>query len=153
MAFADRVVQYPGRITLKNVADPNDVKTYDVARAEGEETNPGTPLNAENLNAEIADAVDAAMQEFDIDANGNVKVRNIQCGKATVTVKAANTTYKKSVLFPQAFTSVPIVSATPVTGSPDKVSFGVTSISTTGFSITLNRTNVVNTIVNWIAMI
>ena len=153
MAFEDRVVEFPGRVILTNVNDPNDVKTCDMARAEGEETNPGTPLNADNLNAAIADAVDAAMQEFDIDASGNVNVRNVQCGKATVTVKAANTTYTKSVLFPQAFTSVPIVSATPVTGSPDKVAFGVTSISTTGFSITLNRTNVVNTIVNWIAMI
>jgi len=153
MEFVDRVVEFPGRVIITNVADPNDQKTCDIVRAEGEETNPGTPLNSAALNAAVADAVDAAMQEFDVDESGNVKVRNVQCGKATVTVKAANTTYTKSVMFPQAFTSVPIVSATPVTGSPDKVSFGVTSISTTGFSITLNRTNVVNTIVNWIAMI
>ena len=153
MAFEDRVVQYPGRSTLTNVADPNDVKTYDVAREEGEVTNEGTPLNAENINEAIQETVDADMQPFDVDSNGNVKVRNIQCGTATVTVKAANTTYTKSVTFPQTFTSVPRVVATPVTGSPERVSFGITSISTSGFSITLNRTNAVNTIVSWIAMI
>jgi len=153
MEFVDRVVEFPGRVTLTNVNDPNDVKTCDMVRAEGETTNEGTPLNADNLNAAVADAVDASMQEFNVDENGNVKVRNIQCGKASVTVKAANTTYTKSVSFPQAFTSVPLVVASPVTRTPNKVSFGVLNVTTSGFSITLNRTNAVNTIVNWVAMI
>ena len=53
MAFVDRIVEHPGRIRLTMVDD--DV--YDVTREEGTVTEAGTPLNAANLNAELADAV------------------------------------------------------------------------------------------------
>lgn len=153
MAFVDRVVEHPNRWTLTNVDDSTDVKTYDVIRTEGEVTNEGTPLNAENLNAEIAGAVETGTAVLDIDANENVRVKNIQSGRVSVTVKAANTVYTKSVTFAQTFTSVPRVVVTPMTGVPEKVSVGVLDITTTGFSITLSRTTATNTSVCWIAMI
>lgn len=49
MALTDRIVEYPGRITLTAVSGEAD--TYDVARAEGTVTQEGTELNATNLNA------------------------------------------------------------------------------------------------------
>lgn len=153
MALEDRVVEHPNRWTLTNVENATDVKTYDVTRAEGEITNPGTPLNAENLTREIQGAVAAEMAALDIDANNNVRMRNIQCGQAKVTVKKANTTYTKSVTFPQAFTAVPRVVATALTSVPEKVNLSVKDVSTTGFSLYMNRTSATNTSVCWIAMI
>lgn len=153
MAFVDRVVEHPNRWKLVNVDDPTDVKIYDVTREEGEVTNPGTPLNAENLNGAIQAAAAAGLADFDIDETGNVRVQNIQCGQAKVTVKKANTTYTKSVTFPQAFTAVPRVVVTPFSAAPEAIQISVKDITTTGFSIYMNRTTVVNTKVNWIAMI
>lgn len=50
MAFVDRIVEYPGRYKL-TVAGTGDVLgTFDLERAEGEITEPGTLLNANNLN-------------------------------------------------------------------------------------------------------
>ena len=153
MAFVDRVVEHPNRWKLTNVDDPTDVKIYDVTREEGEITNPGTPLNAENLNSEIQAAAAAGLAALDIDATGNVRVQNIQCGAAKVTVKKANTSYTKAVTFAQAFSAVPRVVATPLSAGPEKVNLSVRDITTTGFSIYLNRTTATNTSVNWIAMI
>lgn len=48
--FTDRVVQYPGRVTLTPTGASD---TYDMARAEGTVTNPGSPLNAETFNGAI----------------------------------------------------------------------------------------------------
>lgn len=49
MALTDRIVEYPGRITLTAVSGEED--TYDVTRAEGTVTQEGTAINATNLNA------------------------------------------------------------------------------------------------------
>lgn len=49
MGLIDRIVEHPGRIQLTAVSGETD--TYDVTRAEGEVTQEGTPINAENLNA------------------------------------------------------------------------------------------------------
>ena len=145
MAFVDRVVEHPNRWKLVNVDDPTDVKIYDVTREEGEVTNQGTPLNAENLNSEIQAAAAAGLADFDIDETGNVRVQNIQCGAAKVTIKKANTTYTKSVTFAQPFTAVPRV--------VEKVNLSVKDVTTAGFSLYMNRTTATNTTVNWIAMI
>lgn len=48
MAFIDRVVEHPGRVTLTAVDGETDV--YDVERQEGEVYTAGTLLNATNLN-------------------------------------------------------------------------------------------------------
>ena len=49
MALQNRIVEQPGRIKLTAVAGETD--TYDVTRAEGQVTQAGTVLNADNLNA------------------------------------------------------------------------------------------------------
>lgn len=51
--FTDRVVQYPGRVTMTPTGNENE---YDLARAEGNVTEPGTPFNAETFN-DIADEI------------------------------------------------------------------------------------------------
>lgn len=45
--FTDRVVQYPGRVTMTPTGNENE---YDLARAEGNVTEPGTPFNADMFN-------------------------------------------------------------------------------------------------------
>lgn len=49
--FTDRVVQYPGRVTMTPTGNTNE---YDLARAEGNITVAGTPFNADAFNG-IAD--------------------------------------------------------------------------------------------------
>lgn len=67
--FTDRVVQYPGRVTMTPTGNTNE---YDLARAEGNVTTQGTPFNADTFNRIanqiIADATDAAVAEAVPDA-------------------------------------------------------------------------------------
>lgn len=51
--FTDRVVQYPGRVTMTPTGNANE---YDLARAEGNVTEQGTPFNADTFN-EIANQI------------------------------------------------------------------------------------------------
>lgn len=48
--FSDRVVQYPGRVTMTPTGSSD---TYDMARAEGNVTAQGSPFNAETFNGAI----------------------------------------------------------------------------------------------------
>ena len=52
MAFIDRIVEHPGRYILTNVDTGVQLGTFDLVRAEGEVTTPGTLLNAANLNTQ-----------------------------------------------------------------------------------------------------
>lgn len=52
MAFIDRVVENPGRYTLTNADTGVVLGVFDIARAEGEVYDPGTLLNANNLNTQ-----------------------------------------------------------------------------------------------------
>ena len=62
--FTDRVVQYPGRVTMTPTGNTNE---YDLARAEGNVTEQGTPFNADTFNSIanqiLSDATDAAVAE------------------------------------------------------------------------------------------
>lgn len=51
--FTNRAVQYPGRVTMTPTGNENE---YDLARAEGNVTEPGTPFNADTFN-EIANQI------------------------------------------------------------------------------------------------
>lgn len=53
--FTDRVVQYPGRVTMTPTGNTNE---YDLARSEGNVTAEGTPFNAAKFN-EIANTIHA----------------------------------------------------------------------------------------------
>ena len=53
--FTDRSVQYPGRVTMMPTGNLNE---YDMSRAEGTVSTPGTPFNAATFN-EIANIVHA----------------------------------------------------------------------------------------------
>lgn len=48
--FNDRVVEYPGRVIMTPTGQSD---TYDMARAEGTVTEPGSPFNAETFNGAI----------------------------------------------------------------------------------------------------
>ena len=51
MALQDRIVEHPNRIVLTPVS--GEENTYDMTRSEGEVTQPGTRINAENLKAAL----------------------------------------------------------------------------------------------------
>ena len=87
MAFVDRIVEHPGRIRLTMVDD--DV--YDVTREEGTVTEPGTPLDAEHLNGEIAQGV---IDRFVTDSvvKDNVSIAT-GATSGTVNVDASKTGY------------------------------------------------------------
>lgn len=53
--FTDRVVQYPGRVTMTPTGNENE---YDFARSEGNVTSEGTPFSAAKFN-EIANTIHA----------------------------------------------------------------------------------------------
>lgn len=54
--FEDRVVEHPGRVTMTPVE--GELNTYDMSRAEGTVTKPGTPFNADTFNG-IANTIHA----------------------------------------------------------------------------------------------
>ena len=54
MQFRDRITQHPNRVRHVNVATGEET-VYDVVRDEGNITDVGTPLNADNLNAITSD--------------------------------------------------------------------------------------------------
>ena len=60
--FTDRSVENPGRYRLTPTGT-NDV--YDLTREEGAVYNPGTPLNAENLNDAMQEVIDQIPTEAD----------------------------------------------------------------------------------------
>ena len=62
MAFVDRVVEHPNRWLLTPVS--GEENTYDLTRAEGNVTEEGTLLNAENLNREIDDIAHGNIEEY-----------------------------------------------------------------------------------------
>ena len=155
MAFTNRVVEFPGRVTLTDVSTGTVLGTFDVTRAEGQVTSEGTALTAENLNSNIADAVQAGVDTItdaiSIDANQNVGFRNLQSGNATVKITTAKTTMSVQVTFKEAFTKVPTVVCTPYATSPVGTIFSVANITTTGFTIYCYRTTVANVGFRWIA--
>lgn len=57
--YADRVVEFPGRIKLTAVSGQTDV--YDVERAEGAVITPGTPFNAPTFNDIAQSILDACV--------------------------------------------------------------------------------------------
>ena len=150
MAFINRISEHPNRIKLIPVSGETNV--YDVVRHEGEIEEEGTPLNAENLNVEIEDAIKSSMSGIDIDNSNNVHFKNLQSGKVSVKAKTKKVV-KKKVTFPKPFTKIPIVTATLASVVPQKVELSVAEITTTGFSVVIYRTNDVSTDVNWIATI
>lgn len=73
--FTDRVVEYPGRVTLTPTGDAN---TYDMARAEGSVTEAGTPFNAATFNGIAQDIIDKinslAARVADIESHAIVEI-------------------------------------------------------------------------------
>lgn len=156
MAFVDRVVQHPNRVKLTPVSGQTNV--YDMTRQEGTVTTKGTPLNASNLTKEINALIKTAMAKINgainIDANNNVKVKNIQCGNVLIATAAqAKKTVSKHITFTTAFTSQPRVVATMRGGSPTSGSISIKGVTTTGFDVYAYRTTSIDTEVDWIAML
>ena len=156
MAFVDRVVQHPNRVRLTPVSGETNV--YDMTRAEGTITTPGTPLNKKNLTNEVKTLISTAMAKVNaaltIDASGNVTMRNIQCGNVVIkTASFVKENVRQHVTFSPAFTEQPRVVATMRGGAPTSGSVSVKAVTTTGFDIYAYRTTAINTEVDWIAMI
>lgn len=86
--FTDRSVENPGRYRLTPTGT-NDV--YDLTREEGAVYNPGTPLNAENLNDAMQEVIDQIPTEADYvieqGTNGNWYYRKWTSGYMEATLR------------------------------------------------------------------
>lgn len=160
MAFVGRVVEFPNRITLKD-ENGNVLGPYTLEFSEGEVTEEGTPLTAENLNSEIEqiakekadEAIEGLEGAFTIDSSNNVHFRNMQAGTATIKVTKAKAVMTKNIKFSKAFTKKPYIVVAPNSSAPQNISVSFKNVTTTGFTIHLYRTTKVNTSVNWIAFV
>lgn len=63
--FADRNVQYPGRVTLTIPGDEEGT-TYDVTRSEGTITTAGTPFKADTFNRIADEIMDVGQENADL---------------------------------------------------------------------------------------
>lgn len=82
--FTDRVVQYPGRVTMVPVQ--GEANTYDMSRAEGTVTTEGTPFNAAIFNS-IADDI---IQEADDNIITDAELAQIATTLGTTPAKLSN---------------------------------------------------------------
>lgn len=151
MALKNRIVEYPNRYILRDEAG-NETGPFYLIRDEGEVEEEGTPLTAENITAEMQELLGTALNPFTIDNKGNVSVRNIQRGKASIKGKAKAVTTKE-VKFPKAFDKVPVVVVSPRTTIPQSCHASVYNVTTTGFTLHLYRTTKATNTVDWIAML
>jgi len=76
----------------------------------------------------------------------------MQAGKVTIT-PVANTNTSLAVTFPTPFASAPKVVVTPITSQPftEVKGFSVSSVTTTGFTLWVQRSNATPTEVSWMA--
>ncbi|MGW6754534.1 hypothetical protein [Streptomyces sp. NPDC055006] len=78
----------------------------------------------------------------------------IQSGQVSVAIPTANKWYTAPVVFPKAFASTPIITATPASGIATdgaNLSVAIYGESATGFTMNVNRGTAATTFVNWIA--
>jgi hypothetical protein len=145
--FSDRLVEYPGRYLLTDSAGTST--QYTLTRDEGEVTDEGTELTADNLEAGIKAVVSAGLTD------GSISLSElIQCGAVVAKTKGnAKETVTVDVSFGTTFPTTPIVVATPYSSVPHTVDISVKGVTTTGCTIYVYRsTSGANTVVNWIAM-
>lgn len=84
--------------------------------------------------------------------NGSLWVPTMQSGVASVTNPGANTNGTTAITFQTPFAASPAIIVTPATGVPQKVFCGIQSVSASGFTIVVNRTDAVSpTSVHWTA--
>lgn len=82
----------------------------------------------------------------------------LQWGVASITPSASNTATTAVVTFPRAYTSAPVVMATPVTSVPENISVGVLRTADVigdplkGIGIVLTRSGTTTTGVQWLAI-
>lgn len=88
---------------------------------------------------------------FDVQATGGLRARNLASGIVVTGVHVANQTKSIVVSFGKTFRVAPRVVVAPHTGVPERVSFGVGAITTTGFTLHSNRTDTATTSYSWIA--
>lgn len=94
--------------------------------------------------------------DIDHDSNmrldGKITAKNIDCGSVTATAPSGGGTSQVSVSFSKTFTSTPQVVAVAKTSVPGNCSCGITSSSTTGFTLNFYRNGNTATTVSWIAI-
>jgi len=85
-----------------------------------------------------------------VDAIGGPDIK-IQHGYEVIT-SVANTPVSAAVTYSTPFTSNPIILVTPVSGFPETCDVSVSGGTTTGCTLWLTRTSVINTTVYWMAV-
>ena len=109
----------------------------------------------------VQDAAGTTKASLRIYSNGWIKffkgnsghdIPIIKRGTATLNVKKANETVSKEVSYGCTFSKPPTIILTPHTGAPQNVSLGTGNVGTDKFRINLNRSSVVETSVDWVAI-
>lgn len=127
MSWEDRIVEFPNRVVLTPV--PGEVNTYDMTYEEGEVEQEGTLLNAENMENETKELIEAAI-------TGDIAPANIKAGRYYFKGKRAkNTTFNATIKFDKPFSKIPTVTATPQTTVPHNRQVGVSAVTTAGFTL------------------
>lgn len=145
--FENRIVEFPGRIKLRD-GTGTETGPFTVVRDEGEVTEEGTAISAENLNSEIT-AQATAVAEGLI----STTVPEIRSGTETVRVRSKKTGVKK-ISFKKAFSKIPDIAAVVVTSDPKAFRISVSGISTTSFTIHASnpKSSTATIRVSWIAV-
>lgn len=115
---------------------------------------PGLSVNpASGHTGFLLRAALAGTDKFTVDKDGKVAASNIAAGHVTIVPSAANTPTSINVTGLN-MTGTPRVTATPTTSVPGTqvLGVGVNTITATGFTIWLTRTNTTSTGVDWIAI-
>lgn len=105
----------------------------------------------------IAEQKERSVKENNVAGNTSYIVLGnllICWGRASITPKSANTPTNLTVQFPKAFSNIPVVQATPITGVPGTgvLGVGVADTSTTAFNIYVTRNNTTLTHIDWVAI-
>lgn len=101
----------------------------------------GDEFGAQEIN-QITGAVNAL----------NSNLNHIEYGEGSIEVSKANTVYTVNIIFAKPYQSKPFVIVGATTSAPLKVSVGTMDCSTTGFVITMARTDTATTGYRWVAI-
>ena len=82
----------------------------------------------------------------------NSNLEHIEFGEGHIDVSKANTVYTQKITFAKQYKSKPFVIVGATTSAPLKVSVGTTECSTTGFNVTMARTDTATTGYRWVAI-
>lgn len=155
MAFTDRISEHPNRVVLTPVEGLENTYEIDFQTAQGEVSQEGTSLTADEMNEAVNDLIASAFNGASVTSNGTFKANNIKGGIVSITPSRANTVASATFnLWGDApFENPPLVIVCPQSAVPNQVqSWSIKNVTTTGFTLYMLRTNTTQTQFHYIAI-